>query len=241
MFAIGRAQCFTVGLVAGVTAALLFQLRRRRLPPVEYLPLARDSLPDCPFELCSRWIAEHKTTSGFLESHAVVLATSSPSGGATARTVILQRWGSEFGGLVFGSQRSSLKGRDVVSDPRAEAVLRLGQRQIRFRGEVRFGSREESRAAFGRLPRGSQIGLQLLRQGEACADEAYAECKRCWRALADADEGGDWRCPDDYVAMILEPCTIEAYSGGHPGYINDRWLWVRSDDGRFILETRLQA
>ena len=143
---------------------------------------------------------------------------------------------------MFGSQRSSLKGRDVAADPRAEAVLRLGQRQLRFRGKIRFGSDAESEAAFGRLSRGAQIGLQLLRQGEVCpSEQAHGELEGRWRALADTDNGGRWPRPQDFVAMILEPSCVEAYSGGHAGYVNDRWLWVRAADGRFALETRLQA
>ena len=50
-----------------------------------------------------------------------------------------------------------------------------------------------------------------------------------------------WAEGKDFVAMILEPSCVEAYSGGHAGYVNDRWLWVRAADGRFALETRLQA
>ena len=39
-------------------------------------------------------------------------------------------------------------------------------------------------------------------------------------------------CPHDrYSAYVLEPQTVEFYSGGHAGYVNDRFLYVRAPGG----------
>lgn len=248
---VDRASLVVAASLASVAASLLLLRRRRRTGtgtagarvdsnPEAYIPLGRSALPSCPYELVTRWVAEHEAQHGFLESHAVVLATSSPEGGATARTVVLQCWSKA--GLVFGSQRSSLKGRDVASDPRAEAVLRLGQRQVRFRGTMRLGDDTESDAAYRRLTRGAQLGLKVLRQGQPCdGDAAQARLVERWQALRDADDASPLSRPPDFAAFVLEPSTIEFYSGGHAGYVNDRWLYAHASDGRFEVQGRLQA
>ena len=140
---------------------------------------------------------------------------------------------------LFGSSRSSLKGRQALADGRAEAVVRHGQRQVRIRGELRL---DESKAteSFRRVAPSAQHGLAVLQQG-APIDEAG------WSSLAakvDAslERAGEVPPPDDYVAFILTPRTIEFYNGGHPNYLNDRFLYVRAMAScDFAAPMRLQA
>ena len=80
----------------------------------------------------------------------VVLATSSPEEGATARTLLLQKIDST-GGLVFGTSPGSLKGRSLAQDDRAEVVMRWGNQQVRCRGRMRKGSASETESAFAGL------------------------------------------------------------------------------------------
>ena len=105
---------------------------------------------------------------------------------ATARTVLLQQFDQDVG--LTGSQASSLKGSDAAADVRAEAVLRLGERQLRFRGRS-VGDAGQSDDAFHRVLRGAQPGLTLLRQGMPCDDDEYAAIEQRWLALAAADDG----------------------------------------------------
>jgi pyridoxamine 5'-phosphate oxidase len=232
-----------VAVVAAASAAtaafLLYRRRRSRRPP--FVPLRRSELPTHPYDLAQRWIDEHQRATNFLEAHCVCLATSSPSGGATARTVLLQKLDQNVG-LIFGSQASSLKGSDAAADVRAEAVLRLGERQVRFRGTLRLGDAGQSDDAFHRVPRGAQLGLTLLRQGTPCNDDEYAAIEQRWLALAAADDGeAPVARPADFSAFILEPATVEFYQGGHPGFCNDRFLYKQIGLAGFVLEGRLMA
>ena len=246
---------------AAATAALLFWLRRRQPPqsfPGPHTPLLRESLPSCPFELLHTWIAEAQAALGFLESHAMIVATADADGGPTARTVVLQLADSSIG-LVFGSSRSSLKGRQATADGRAELVLRHGQRQVRVRGRLRLDEALAARS-FQLVAPPARLGLQQLQQGHEIGEQAWEALRtQVDEAVAQSSDGdsGLLTPPADYVAFVLSPDSFEFYNGGHPAYMNDRFLFVRretaastllqlacsNDDGhiRFAPPVRLQA
>ena len=46
--------------------------------------------------------------------------------------------------------------------------------------------------------------------------------------------------PACYEAFVLEPRTIEFYSGGHDRFLNDRYLYVKKKDGAWDAPRRLQ-
>jgi len=194
-----------------------------------------------------------EASEGFL-ARAMVVATSCPDGGATARTVVMGTWGPAVGGLVFGSNPNSLKGRQLVADPRCEAVLRWGQRQVRVRGTVRLGNSEESDAMFRRLSSGQQMGLTFLQQGRRTSETEHDAALEKFLTMSAASNRGDGNLqqvtrPESYSAFVLEPETLEFYQGGHPGYVNDRLLYVREEatearmDGNVFVDhsTSLEA
>merc|ERR1712039_1045335 len=135
------------------------------------------------------------------------------------------------------------KARSLIADPRCELLFRWGDRQIRIRGRARcVGDGPESDAAFERLPRHCQLGLSCLHQGTRINEEEH---RASLRAYADkvANLGLDTNCgppvprPANYTAIIVTPQCIEFYQGGKPGYINDRFLFVReAHTGAFPLK-----
>lgn len=236
-----------LALAAASGAAIALALthwRRRRQPPWltgTFVPVQPAALPRCPFALLSEWMADAQRELGFLEAHAMVIATSSVDGGATARTVVLQTADAKRG-LMFGSNRSSLKGRQTAESPKCEAVLRFGQRQVRVRGELRF---DESATveSFNLVAPSARLGLAALKQGTAVVDESgYQEIAA--RLTAEAPHAAEKRLapPSSYVAFVLRPVSFEFYNGGHACYCNDRFLYVRSAGGdAFESPVRLQA
>ena len=154
----------------------------------------------------------------------MVLATSSRDEGATARNVLLQKI-TPSGELVFGSSRGSLKDRQLTEDPRAELVLRWGQKQARVRGVVRKGTADETEASWSGMPPGVRLGLPLLRQGKETNEQEHEALMRA--AIRELRRDVPPECPHDvYAAFKCTPSSVEFYSGGHPSYINDRFLYV---------------
>ena len=205
-----------------------------------HAPLAEAEMPAEPCVLLRAWIDELDDGGPCY----VVLATSSASEGATARTLVLQRLLAS-GGLLVGSSAESLKARQLADDVRAEAVLRWGHRQVRVRGRMREGSAEETADSFRLQLKGFRLGLPMLQQGQPIDEAGHvalrarydAAASRCKGALGDSAPNSP---PSGYSAYVLEPACVEFYSGGHPGCINDRFLYVREGDATWT-RTRLQA
>ena len=221
------------GVALGAAIYHLYTRRQKSKPIVHtYKPLDIDKLPSSPVTLLTQWKAEAEEQFGPAEAKCMVVATSSPTEGATARTVLLQSVDVNTGSLLFGSSATSLKAKTLEADARCEAVLRFGQRQIRVRGEaeVLFNEPETSDRLFSSLPTPIKIGLPLLDQGKPATEEMYAQLKtdveKRMKAVADGSDPPPLR-PNRYVGFRLKADSFEFYSGGHASYINDRYLYVR--------------
>ena len=234
--------------VAVASAAIALWLRQRKHGRTShgaiasFVGLLTEDLPLNPYDLLKRWIDDTEAEAGFLEAHAMTVATCDSDGGATARTVVLQLVGEEHGGLLFGSNRNSLKGRQASADGRAECVLRFGQRQVRVRGMLRL---DESKAAlsFSRVAPSARIGLSTLEQGAPIEEVQHRTlAARIDGLLRRKHEETLVKPPPSYTAFVLDPISFEFYNGGHPAYLNDRFLYVRSKQGvGFAPPVRLQA
>ena len=166
----------------------------------------------------------------------MVVATSSPYEGPSARTVLLQNWDS--GTLCFGSSATSLKARQLATgEARCECVLRFGLRQVRVRGRLSMGDERASDAAWLRLTSDARAGLSELNQSEPIEDADHDALKaRVEERIARRER--PWHShgrPESYRAFVLEPTSFEFYSGGHPGYVNDRY------DSRTRCSTRARS
>lgn len=102
------------------------------------------------------------------EPTAMTLATTTPDGRVSARTVLLKHVDER--GFVFYTNRESLKGVQLEAHARAALLflwkhLREGV-QVRVEGCVSHVSHEESDAYFATRPRGSQIGAWASLQSQ---------------------------------------------------------------------------
>ena len=89
---------------------------------------------DDPFEQFQRWYAEAEAAVPLPE--AVVVATATPDGAPSARTVLMKS--AEPDGFVFFTNYESRKGRELTANPRAALLFHwqpLG-RQVRIEGAV---------------------------------------------------------------------------------------------------------
>jgi len=88
---------------------------------------------------------------------AMVLATSSPKGGPSARAVILR--GLDERGFVFFTDRRSAKAVELASDPRVALVVLWSalERQVRVVGHATPVTDEEAGAFFATRPREANL------------------------------------------------------------------------------------
>jgi len=180
-----------------------------------------------------------------------VLATSTPADGATARYLLPQGFDAA-GRLIFGTNAASQKTRHLETDARCEAVWRDGHRQVRVRGRAVIAGATSplSQEAYERLTPGCRFGLTMLDQGRAIDESEHARLLRRFDDEFDSDAASTLKCPAHYTQFVLAPDSFEFYQGGHPGYCNDRFLYVRREPdqaaksgGRacFELHSRLQG
>ena len=109
------------------------------------------------------------------------------------------------------------------------------------------GELEASLQAMDARVTGAQVDLHpfQLNAGQPIDEAGHvalrarydAAASRCMGALGDSASNSP---PSGYSAYVLEPACVEFYSGGHPGCINDRFLYVREGDATWT-RTRLQA
>jgi len=131
-------------------------------------------LPADPLELFAAWLHEAEET-GMTDPNAVTVATAGADGRPSARTVLLRGFGPD--GFYFYTNRTSLKGRQLAENPRAEMLFfwREMGRQILIHGEVHEAPEEDSDAYFASRPRESQVGAWASEQGSVIPDRTTLE------------------------------------------------------------------
>ena len=133
-----------------------------------------------PIEQFRAWFAE-ALRAELLDVNAMTLATVSPSGDPSARTVLLKDVDER--GFVFFTNYDSAKGQDLAAKPRACLLMFWAEleRQVRVTGSVTRTTREESDTYFQSRPFESRIGAWASPQsrvvgGREELDARYAEC-----------------------------------------------------------------
>lgn len=115
MLTLSSPKALAVGAAAAAAAVYLYTRRKYLGYAGEkdrgYDPLTIDDLGYSPVAVLRGWLAKERPPV------YVVVATSSPEEGATARTVVLQDV-TDAGALVFGTAANSLKARSLAADPR---------------------------------------------------------------------------------------------------------------------------
>ena len=191
-----------------------------------------DALPD-PFEQFRVWF-EETVASQLLEPNAMTLATASPSGKPSARTVLLK--GFDSAGFVFFTNYESQKAQDLSLNPQAAILftwLEL-ERQIRIEGRVEKITRAENEAYFIRRPRGSQIsawaspqslviaGRSLLEDNVELFEEHFIEAKTL-------------PLPPFWGGFRVVPQQFEFWQGRR-SRLHDRLRYAQGSSGEWTIE-----
>lgn len=159
---------------------------------------------------------------------AMILATATPGGLPSARTVALR--GIDERGFVFYTDRRSRKGRELALNPRAALVFYWGEigRQVRVSGRTTRLTKSESENYFRTRPRGSRLAALSSHQGRPIANRAVLEA--AWRKNAKAHTGEEIPLPAWWGGYRLRPATVEFWQS-HPDRLHDRFLYRRRRGG----------
>ena len=144
-------------------------------------------LPLDPISALEEWVR-----SGGVSPQPMTLATATPDGRPSARLVLLR--GLDERGLVFFTNRSSRKGRELAENARGALVLHWPElgRQVRVEGDVEEISETESTAYWATRPRESRLAAWASPQSQSIVDRSELDA-RYDEAVA--------RFPDDEIPL----------------------------------------
>lgn len=165
-----------------------------------------------PLAVARAWLEEAREA--VPQPNAMTLATATADGAPSARIVLLRDIDDR--GLTFFTNRSSRKGDELTTNPRAALVLHWWElgRQVRVEGPVEELSAEESSAYWRTRPRGSQIAAWASPQSRPLADRAELDAR-----VAEARAGfGD------------DPVPLPPFWGGYRVVARAVELWEHRED-----------
>ena len=180
---------------------------------------------DDPLRRLSAWLDEAHAA-GLGPPDTMTLATATSDATPAARMVLLKALDAR--GLVFYSNRTSRKGRELAANPRAALVLywpSLG-RQARVEGAVEEVGDEESDAYWAARPLGSRLSAAAWPQSELVECRAWLEA----RVAALAARGDDPQRPAHWGGYVVVPEVIEFWVHDDDR-LHDRMRWTRDGDG----------
>jgi pyridoxamine 5'-phosphate oxidase len=130
-------------------------------------------MPD-PYAKFAAWFADAQATEPN-DANAVIVATATPDGIPSARTLLLKEWDAR--GFVVFTNKTSRKGQELAANPRAALLFywKLTHRQVRIEGDVEDVSDAEADAYYNSRARVSRLGAWASLQSQVLPDRSELE------------------------------------------------------------------
>jgi len=179
-------------------------------------------------EQFARWFGQ---AAGLVEPNAVVLATATPSGVPSARTVLLKAYDER--GLVVFTNLTSRKAREALANPVATLLFPWVEleRQVCVEGTVEQVDRDETYGYFRSRPRASQLGAWVSHQSRVIPGREVLDARQ---AELESRFDAEVPVPDFWGGLRVVPTTVEFWQG-RPSRLHDR-LRFRLSDGVWVVE-----
>lgn len=147
------------------------------------------------------------------EPTAMVLATATPDGEVSARTVLLK--GHDARGFVFYTNSLSTKGRQLAANARGSLLFLWkhvrNQVQVRIDGPVERIEDKQSDDYFASRPRESQLGAWASLQSEVL--DSREQFDQRYAAYESEFEGRDVPRPPHWFGYRVRPLRVEFWYG----------------------------
>ncbi len=188
-----------------------------------------DNDPFTQFEL---WLNEAIRVEE-LEPTAMIVATVSPEGHPSTRTVLLK--GLENGQFLFYTNYESRKGKQLIENPYISLsfVWHKLERQIHIEGKAEKCLPEISDIYFATRPYRSRIGAIISPQSKVI--QSRMQIMRAFVKEAIKLAGKEIKRPDHWGGFEITPARFEFWQG-RESRLHDRIQYLKMEDGRWEKE-----
>ncbi|KGN97341.1 pyridoxine 5'-phosphate oxidase [Porphyromonas gingivicanis] len=193
--------------------------------------LTRREMPDNPFEKVSQWLKDAIEAKA-LEPTAVIVATATPNGHPSMRTVLLKEILDDQ--FIFYSNYTSRKGEQMSANAHVALtfVWHELERQIHIEGVVERLAPEISDAYFAQRPYKSRIGARISPQSHPIPNREYIMVQFAKESLKYA--GRTVPRPDNWGGYGVKASRIEFWQG-RESRLHDRFLYQKQADNSWSL------
>ena len=178
------------------------------------------------------WLAAAED-GGVVESNAMVLATATPDGRVSSRTVLCK--GLDTRGVVFYTNYTSAKSHDLRMTRWASVTFPwyAQHRQVHVRGPVELVADAETAAYWASRPRGSQLGAWASAQSTFVRDRRVLDVALAGVTRRFADDEAV-PVPQHWGGWRILPDEVEFWQG-RTNRMHDRLRYVRDHGGEWTV------
>ncbi|MGP9020194.1 pyridoxamine 5'-phosphate oxidase [Streptomyces sp. BR1] len=196
--------------------------------------LDEEDLAATPMAQFARWFKE-AVTAGLHEPNAMVVATATPDGRPSTRTVLLKAYDER--GFVFYTNYTSRKARELAANPHISLLFPWHQiaRQIIVTGTATQVPREETEAYFRTRPHGSQLGAWASAQSTVIASRDVLTHQYEELSTQYPEGGPEIPVPPHWGGYRVVPETVELWQG-HENRLHDRLRYAAEAPGAWRVE-----